>query len=74
MLQILCFVMGIYALTQSQIRISRNRVLAGQEAKVLGAILLGGGVLSLFLGPLVVIVTLIVAIGYGFMQTQNQAA
>ena len=71
MLQVLCFIIGAYALTQSELKISSTRILRGQEVKVLGALLLGGGILSLFLGPLVVIVTVIIALGYAFMQTQN---
>ncbi|HEX2619738.1 MAG TPA: hypothetical protein VHL11_06315 [Phototrophicaceae bacterium] len=74
MLQILCFVLGAYALIQSEIKISNTRILKGQDAKILGGILLGGGVLSLFLGPLVVLATVIIAIGYGYMQTQGSAA
>lgn len=70
-LQILCFVVGIYALTQSRIKLSQTRVLQEQETKVVGAVLVGGGVLSLFFGGLVALVTLMIAVGYAFTQTQG---
>ncbi|MFN8372864.1 MAG: hypothetical protein U0694_08300 [Anaerolineae bacterium] len=74
MLQILFIIFGILALTRSEIKISRNRTIVGQDAKILGVILLGGAVLGFFLGVWVILLTLVVAIGYGYMRSQPSAA
>jgi len=74
MLQILFIIFGVLALTRSEIKISRNRTIVGQDAKILGVILLAGAVLGFFLGVWVILLTLVIAIGYGYMRSQPSAA
>lgn len=70
-LQILCIALGVYALTQKQIKLGSTRVLREEQAKIIGVVLLGGGIMSLLFGNQVAIVSLAIAIGYAFTQTQG---
>ncbi|NWF68369.1 MAG: hypothetical protein HXY40_04725 [Chloroflexi bacterium] len=70
MLQILFIIFGVLALTRSELKISRNRVITGQDAKVLGVIMIAGAALGFFLGPWVILGTLVIVIVYGLARAQ----
>jgi hypothetical protein len=74
MLQILFIIFGVLALTRSEIKISRSRTIYGQDAKILGGILLAGAILAFFLGVWVILATLVIAVIFGYTRAQATPA
>lgn len=61
MLQILMIIFGVLALTRGELKISRNKVLRGDDCKMAGGILVAGGLVPIVVGGIAGLVILIAA-------------
>jgi hypothetical protein len=69
MLQILFIIFGVLALTRNEIKVTNSRVINGQDAKILGVILLAGAGLGFLFGVVPILITLAVAIAFAYTRT-----